>query len=237
MADFLLVHGACHGAWCWSDLIPALEKIGHTARAIDMPSHGSDATPVDQVTLDSCRDAVLKAARADSLIVGHCWGGYPISAAAEADPTAMRGLIFLSAYVPVSGLSMIDLNLRSGHRLQRGTIVRTDDDLSYQITPEKVPELFYHDCPLERLLFAQLRLCPQALVPQETPLHLTERYGGIGKSYIQCTDNRILPPEYQQEMVKDWPPDRVHAMHSSHSPFFSDPSGLARLLSRIERQF
>ncbi|MEC7961756.1 MAG: esterase, partial [Pseudomonadota bacterium] len=28
MARFLLIHGSAHGAWCWRDLIPALETQG-----------------------------------------------------------------------------------------------------------------------------------------------------------------------------------------------------------------
>jgi len=29
MADFLLIHGAWHGAWCWKKLVPELQKAGH----------------------------------------------------------------------------------------------------------------------------------------------------------------------------------------------------------------
>lgn len=61
MAEFLLIHGSCHGAWCWRDVIPELEALGHTARAIDLPSHGDDRTPIADVTLDLYRDAILEA--------------------------------------------------------------------------------------------------------------------------------------------------------------------------------
>jgi pimeloyl-ACP methyl ester carboxylesterase len=59
MSDILLVHGSCHGAWCWRDLIPALTALGHSPRAIDLPSHGADQTPVNDVTLDSYAMAQL----------------------------------------------------------------------------------------------------------------------------------------------------------------------------------
>ena len=45
MAHFLLVHGAFHSASSWSLLIPELDALGHTVEAIDLPSHGRDATP------------------------------------------------------------------------------------------------------------------------------------------------------------------------------------------------
>ncbi len=37
MATFGLVHGACHGAWCWELLIPELGQRGYAAIAMDLP--------------------------------------------------------------------------------------------------------------------------------------------------------------------------------------------------------
>ena len=45
MPDILLVHGSCHGAWAFRDLAPALQDLGYTARAIDLPGHGNTPTP------------------------------------------------------------------------------------------------------------------------------------------------------------------------------------------------
>jgi pimeloyl-ACP methyl ester carboxylesterase len=236
MADFLLVHGSCHGAWCWRDLIPALQAMGHTARAIDLPGHGDDATPPDRASLNGCRDAVLAAATPDTIVVGHSWGGYPISAAAEAAPDAMMALVFLCAYVPVSGLSMIDMRKRGPRQTLGNAVIRSDDGLSYTVDPVRVPDLFYHDCAPETVDWALARLCPQAIAPQDTPLILTDRFAGVPKSYIRCAGDRTIPPEYQASMTADWPQDRVHEMPTSHSPFFSDPDGLAALLDQIARQ-
>ena len=61
MAHFLLVHGAAHGAWCWRDLLPELTAKGHSVQAIDLPGHGQDSTPYQQVTLDNYADAILSA--------------------------------------------------------------------------------------------------------------------------------------------------------------------------------
>ena len=87
--------------------IPALEALGHEARAIDLPGHGEDKTPADQITLDACRAAICAAAGPQTILVGHSWGGVPIGVAAEA--MDLRGLVFLCAYVPRDGLSMSDL--------------------------------------------------------------------------------------------------------------------------------
>lgn len=233
MSDFLLIHGSCHGAWCWRDVIPELEALGHTARAIDLPGHGKDQIPARAQTLDACAEAILTASTPDTVVVGHSWGGYPISAAAEAVPEQMRGLIYLCAYVPVSGLSMIDMRKRGPRQPLMPHVRRAEDGQSYTFDPEAVPTLFYHDCPEASVTHALSRLSPQATAPQATPLTLSTRWESVPKAYIRCTEDRAIPPEYQAEMVRDWPDHRVHSMPSSHSPFFADPSGLARLTDRI----
>ena len=58
MATFLLVHGAWHGAWCWEKVVVALEAAGHRAIAIDLPGHGDDPTPPENVTLASYSQAI-----------------------------------------------------------------------------------------------------------------------------------------------------------------------------------
>jgi len=83
MAEFLLIHGSCHGAWCWRDVLPELIGLGHTARALDLPSHGDDKTPIAEVTLDLYRDAILDAIDTPVVLAGHSMAGFPIAAAAE----------------------------------------------------------------------------------------------------------------------------------------------------------
>lgn len=236
MADFLLVHGSCHGAWCWRDLVPALEALGHTARAVDLPSHGSDPTPIADVTLDGCRDAVLSASTPQTVIVGHSWGGYPISAAAEADPKAMRALIYLCAYVPQDGLSMVEMRRRAARQLIVDAIEKSTDGLSYTVRPEKVHDLFYHDCPPEIVPYAFARLCRQAIAPQETPLRLSENFTRVPKAYIRATDDHTIPTEYEEEMSHIAPEKLRVTINSSHSPFFSHPRHLAEILDDLEQK-
>ena len=236
MADFLLVHGSCHGAWCWRDLIPELEAMGHIARAIDLPSHGSDPTPISEVTLDGCRDAILSASTPDTIIVGHSWGGYPISAAAEANPKAMRALIYLSAYVPHDGVSMVEMRRRGPAQTIVDAVEKSADGLSYTVHPDCVQALFYHDCVPEIVPFAFARLCPQAIRPQDTPLPVGEKFRKVPKAYIRSTDDRTVPTDYQAQMSEFIPADLRRTIDSSHSAFFSHPRKLAEILTELERK-
>ena len=77
MANFLLIHGAWHGAWCWYKVIPELEALGYRAAAIDLPSHGRDTTSVADVTLDSYAESVAIALRdlpEPVHLIGHSMG-------------------------------------------------------------------------------------------------------------------------------------------------------------------
>jgi pimeloyl-ACP methyl ester carboxylesterase len=235
MAEFLLVHGSCHGAWCWRDVVPALSALGHSVHAIDLPGLGDDLTPTQDITLDLYAEAVLSASGPDTIIVGHSMAGFPIAAAAEAEPSNIGRLVFLCAYAPVDGLSLIDMRKRAPRQPLQDVLRISDDGLSWFIDPAHVEATFYHDCPAGTLEFATARLRPQAIKPQATPISLGENYASVAKSFIRCTDDQTIPPEYQATMVADWPRDDVFDFTTSHSPFFADPEGLAHLLDQIAK--
>ena len=113
MARILLVHGSCHGAWCWRDLIPELTALGHDAFAIDLPSHGTDTTPMAEVTLDLYAQAILDALDGPTIVVGHSMAGYPISRAADLRPANIARLVYLCAYVPWDDHSLVEMRLRA----------------------------------------------------------------------------------------------------------------------------
>ena len=236
MTDFLLIHGSCHGAWCWRDVIPALEAQGHTARAITLPGHDDGRDPAT-VTLQETAEAIVAAASPETIVLGHSWAGYPITAAAEIAPKALRGLIYLCAYVPVSGQSLIDMRKAGPRQTIGSAAIKHPNGASYTIDPAEAPRLFYQDCPAEALAYALPRLCAQPILPQETPLELTDASQNTPKAYIRCTNDQTIPPEYQAQMVADWPRNTVHEMQCSHSPFFADPQGLAALIGQIAKDF
>ncbi|WP_083099219.1 alpha/beta fold hydrolase [Pseudophaeobacter leonis] len=236
MTDFLLIHGSCHGAWCWRDVIPALEARGHSARAIDLPGH-NDGRDLATVTLQETAEAILAASTPETVVLGHSWAGYPMSATAEIDPSALRGLIYLCAYVPTSGQSLIDMRKAGPRQTIGAAAIKNPDGASYTIDPAEAPRLFYHDCPAEAVAYALPRLCAQAILPQDTPLTLGKNWQDTAKAYIRCTQDQTIPPEYQAAMVTNWPQGSVHDMHCSHSPFFADPEGLADLVGHIAKDF
>lgn len=233
MSDIVLVHGSVHGAWCWRDVIPLLEDMGHTVRAIDMPSHGSDPTPLSQVTLENCAASVVDALGTDTVVVGHSWGGYPITRAADIAPERIQRLVHLCTYVPMDGLSLVDMRKLATRQPLMQAVIRSNDGLSYHIDPRQTAEVFYHDCPEGTVAYANPRLCQQAIAPQVTPITLGDGSASVPKSYIRTLDDRTIPPEFQITMTNGWPSKDVYEMPCGHSPFFADPAGLVKLINHI----
>lgn len=235
MAEFLLIHGSCHGAWCWRDVIPELQALGHAARAIDLPSHGADKTPIADATLDAYRDAILAQIETPVILVGHSMAGFPIAAAAEAEPEKIAKLIYLCAYAPFSGESVISMRKMQSRQPLLDAIEISEDRLSWSPKLDQAKAAFYHDCPDDVLAYATANIVPEPNLPQMTRLELGANYVRTAKAYIRCTDDRTIPPEFQSEMAARLEPAERYEMQTSHSPFFADPVGLAALLDKIAK--
>lgn len=240
MARFLLIHGSCHGAWCWRDVLPELHAAGHEAWAIDLPGHGDDPTPLHEVTLmayaRAILDAIDAAGGAPVVLVGHSMAGYPISLAADMAPDKIEKLVYLCAYAPKNGLSLVDMRIAAPRQPLLPAIRKSADGASFTIDPDMAEAVFYHDCPAGTVAYAVPLLCPQAVLPQATPLTLGAGYATVARHYIRCTDDRTIPPEYQITMTEDWPADTVSELACGHSPFFAMPAMLARRLIDMTEQ-
>ncbi len=232
MARFLLIHGSNHGAWCWRDVIPALEAVGHQAEALDLPGSGADATPLDQVTLASYSAAIRARLSEPTVLVGHSAGGFAITQAAEDDPRHIARLVYLCAYLPRPGASLVDLSREAPEQPLADALELNPDRSAFRFTEASLGANLYPDCP-EVLDYARPRLGWQALAPQRSPVAYSGQGAALPKSYILCTEDRVIPSAHQRAMAAGLAPEDLHELHTGHSPFFADPEGLARLLARL----
>jgi len=65
MARFVMVAGACHGAWCWERVVPLLEARGHRVETAELPGMGADRTPLAGLDMIAWARAVAQAIDAD----------------------------------------------------------------------------------------------------------------------------------------------------------------------------
>ena len=239
MTTFVFVHGACHGAWCWSKLTPEMEARGHRAVALDLPALGEDETPLRAVTFDSTIQRVVDTIGAETepvVLVGHSLGGISITQAAERIPQRIRRLVYLSAALPRDGetLEEIYASPAAFPETPNRSATRSPDGLSYAFSPEAARGRFYHDCSEEDFAYCVARLKPQPLVMRASRLQLTpDRHGRIPRAYIHCEDDRSISIAMQKGMVARSPCDRVASLPTSHSPFLSAPARLAETLCAV----
>src|SRR5881392_3955159 len=112
MARFVLVHGAFSGAWIWQPLVSRLKAAGHSAEAFDLPGSGNDQTPVSGVTLDACASRLcelLAQSSEPAIVAGNSMGGIIATQAAARSPRSVAGLVYVAAFVPKDGQSLLDL--------------------------------------------------------------------------------------------------------------------------------
>ncbi len=229
MARFLLIHGASHGAWCWEKVMPLLAERGHEAAAIDLPGHGRDSTPRETVTLSDYTGAVLRALTLDTILVGHSFGGFPITLAAAAMPEKVRALVYLCALVPCPGLAFTAFRAEAiSPELSASQVVDRAAGVTTAI-PETAGPVFYSGCTEADRDWALARLTPQPIAVMTEPVAFDE--ADVPRHYIRCLQDRVVFPAYQRAVSADWP--HIHEMNAGHSPFLSDPEGLAELLDRI----
>jgi pimeloyl-ACP methyl ester carboxylesterase len=237
MSVFLLVHGAWHGAWCWSDVVPYLEEMGHRVAAIDLPGHGDDRTPVAQVTLQAYADRVcgaLDALAEPVILVGHSMGGLVITQAAEQRPERVKALVYLCAFLPRNGESLLQLAQEDAGGLVLPNLVVEEDGASATVRAEAIRDAFYADCSDEQVALARSRLVPQAMAPLATPVAITEeRFGHVPRVYIETLRDRAIPVSLQRKMHTASPCRAVVTLDTSHSPFFSAPGDLASVLAAV----
>ncbi len=233
----MLIHGGCHGAWCWYKVVPLLEKHGHTVIAPDLPGHGRDKTPVSAVTLQAYVEAVchiLDAQQEPVVLVGHSMGGGFITQTAEYRPDKIKTLVYLTVLLPANGESMGDVLRRNTAPVLPSNIVPAADPGAMMVREEVLQDAFYGDCSAEDVALAKLLLVPQATAPLRTPLQTSAaNFGRIPRVFIECRRDQAHSLSFQQNAYTAFPGQQVIAMDTSHSPFFSAPGELAAHLAAL----
>ena len=237
MARFLLIHGAWHGAWCWEGVAADLRQAGHDVDAIDLPGHGEDTTPHEEVTLDLYAQRIAEALDDDgdpTILVGHSMGGIAVTQAAELRPEGIAKLVYVTAFLPKDGQSLKDLAELPENPddtvMPNAEIVPPDAILPGPVSRNA----FFTRTPGEITEMAISRLNPQPLPPLVTPVSITqERAGSVERHYIACTDDNAIPIALQRRMASESPCKTVVEIDTDHEPFFSARAELVEALKAL----
>jgi len=110
MATFILIPGGWQGGWVYQHVADILTAQGHNALPVTLSGLGDTCAP--SANLETHITEIVKIVRSqhdELVIVGQSYGGMIVSGAADAEPSQIRALVYVDAYVPDSGDSVWSL--------------------------------------------------------------------------------------------------------------------------------
>lgn len=231
MADFVLVHGAWHGAWCWRRLLPRLWQAGHRAFALDLTGLGA-RHHLFQPTIgldDHIADvlATLAAEELDAaILVGHSYAGMVITGVADRVPERLAALVYLDAVVPRSGESWSSTHAPDTQALRRAAIAETGgiapaDPTAYGLVGEDRDWVLRRQCP-------QPGGCYDAVLAFDEA-----RWRRLPRHFIDCTAPALPTIATSRARVRAEPGWTLAAIATGHDAMISAPDALAQVLLGI----
>jgi pimeloyl-ACP methyl ester carboxylesterase len=238
MANFVLVHGAWHGAWCWRRVSQALQQLGHGVHAITLTGLGERAhlrSPA--VTLETHIEDVRQLIDAEELsdvvLAVHSYAGMIGTAIADRMSDRLRHLVYVDAVLPKPGESWSSTQSKAT-QTQRLTAAAASADFSF---PPPDPVVFgLHDADHAWVLRRQT---PHPGHTYQMPLNFdAQRVAATPRTFISCTAPALATIEPSRLRAKDpafwggaWAQGcQVLEMTTGHDPMISAPSELTRIL-------
>ncbi|HKS58434.1 MAG TPA: alpha/beta hydrolase [Steroidobacteraceae bacterium] len=228
---FLVAHGAWSAGWAWKKMHPLMRSAGHqlytptytglgerehlATPAIDLDVHIQDMLGV--IKCEQLRDFVL---------IGHSYGGAVATAVADRVPELVRKLVYLDAFVPTDGQSVMDLIPPAGAARMRAATQAAD---GWRLPPNPIPS----DTSAEDTQWIHSLRMPQPIKTFETPVRLQHGDTKIPRAYIYC--KRATPDDTFRQFAtraqrQGWDYREIDA---SHSPHVTAPDALMALLQAI----
>ena len=234
ISTIVIVHGAWSSANDWHHVASLLMSQGNKLITVNLPGHGSDETPVSNISLQLYVYEVLKAIgdERDVTLVGHSFGGIVASQVAELIAPQIKKIIYIAAFVPQNGDSLMSLaqSDKQSH-VGRNLIVDENAGLA-SIVREAVTDVFLADAPAHIAKYVTDNLRPEPLVPLAAPVDLTHgNFGKTPKVYVYSQHDHTIGYSLQQKMVEDAGIIRTYSLPSSHTPFIVFPQLLSDIIT------
>ncbi|KAL3526728.1 hypothetical protein ACH5RR_011384 [Cinchona calisaya] len=252
---FVLIHGACHGAWCWYKLVTLLRSSGYKVTALDMAASGVHPKRLEEISSYSDYAEPLMTFMEDLpaddkvILVGHSMGGITISLAMVRFPQKIDVAVFVTALTPCPDLPISTINQEYNKQLDSAmdTVYGFSNGedkppTSLIFGPKFLSTKLYQLCPPEDLELASFLMRPIALfddpnLSKEIALS-NENYGLVRRVYVVADKDNVLKEDFQRWMIEKNPVDEVKEIHNSdHMVMLSKPRELCSCLEQISQNY
>jgi len=229
MSNYVLVHGAWHGGWCWRKLVPLLRAAGHEVYTPTLTGLGERAhllTPnVDALThIQDVLGVLACEGLQGGILVGHSYAGLLLPAIAERAAEPLAQLVYLDATVAASGQSLFGRYPET--RAQLAEAVRTEGD-GWRVPP---PDTTFGVTDEADVRWLKARLQPQPLAACEQPVYYVhDPRGWMPCTYIACIGDRTPGgPRFPEGEGMAY-----HELPTGHDAMITSPEALAEVLLRL----
>jgi pimeloyl-ACP methyl ester carboxylesterase len=240
MADFVLVHGAWHGGWCWRDVVRALAAAGHRAHAVTLTGLGERAHLLSPlITLETHISDVLNAIEAeemqDVVLAVHSYAGMLGTAVADRAGQRLKHLVYVDAVVPKPGESWSSTHA-SATREARLAAAQASADFSF---PPPDPSVF--GLQAEAHDWVKRRQTPHPGHTYQAALQFEPaRVAAVPRTFVDCTQpalgtidvirQRVRDPRFWDGAWQGGAGARLVELATGHDPMVSEPQALTRIL-------
>jgi pimeloyl-ACP methyl ester carboxylesterase len=228
---FVLVHGAWHGGWCWGKVAGILRSRGHTVLTPTQTGLGERSHLLSKsITLDTFVNDIVNVLKfedlKDVILVGHSFGGPPITGTADRVPERIKQLVYLDAAMLQNGQSVFSLLPPELVAARKKSAEDTSGGLS--IPPPPAASFGISDPAQQAWLAA--RLTPHPLGTYDSPLTLKNKFAnGLPAVYISCTEPAYAP----LNASKKWASEnniKMVELKTGHDAMVTMPEKLAEML-------
>jgi pimeloyl-ACP methyl ester carboxylesterase len=222
----ILVHGAWVGSWEFEPLVQILRERGWEVDALDLPSTGSTEGMIQDAAAIT---AAIDRAGGPVVLVGHSYGGVPVTEAG--DHPAVARIVYVAAFALDAGESVIS---SMGGSLP-GVWGISDAQLTMGRNREERVHMIAADMPpgVPREASEQLAdlFRPQSLASFSDQVSRVA-WRVKPAAYILTENDGVVSPAFQESLAVRSGAEIVRIPHG-HAPFQEDPGGFADLLERI----
>jgi len=221
MATFALLHGAWHDGSCWDRVTEALEALGHTTTAPNLPLHVPIATYEQRIqpaleALNGVEDPVIVVAHSQSSSLG------PLVAAARPVSLVVHLCPRMGGFEPPDGAPGA---FREGFPFPPG---RPDGTSAWD--PEAAIEVMYPRLAPGTARELAQRLRPMAMPPDDYPL---SDHPDVPAALIYAADDEFFEPSFERFMARELLGIDAIEIPGGHFAMAEDPEALARLLDGL----
>lgn len=235
----VLVHGAWETSSIWDGVAAKLTRDGYRVQVVTLPGRPGNPAAPGQVSMVRYRQAISVAIATDKapvVLVGHSFAGFPISVVAEAEPARIKTLVYLAAYLPQDGQSLLGV-ATADKDSKAGPAVQIDKDHGLAtIAPEARAGLFANDAPPQVGAAVAAAIVPEPLGPLATPIQLSAKFARVDKVYIHTARDQVVSPALQKSMVAATPVRLEQTLDTGHTPFVTNPDGVAAAIEAAIRR-